>query len=242
MFDLSHLFHQSSKDHGSGRIQPVSPDSREWPSEWKTTYYKTYPRMDSIALLDTPPAADLFDTIRSRSSRRDFTHTPISPTTLSHILKYSCGIVSTEPKVHRAQASGGGRFPLEVYPIVFAGTPEIPAGLYHYNVQKHALDVLWKRPFLGSEIAELFTYSWVQEASVALVITSVFQRNQMKYGERGYRYLLMEAGHIGQNVYLTSEALGVKCCALGGTQDENIEKLLDIDGINESVVYALALG
>jgi SagB-type dehydrogenase family enzyme len=73
-------------------------------------------------------------------------------------------------------------------------------------------------------------------------MTDVFWRNQNKYGERGYRYILLEAGHIGQNIYLVSEALGLKCCALGGTRDENLEELVDIDGVTESVVYALAVG
>jgi len=242
MLDFSKLFHQNSKNHGAGRTRNVSSNSDEWPVEWKTTYYKTYPRMDTLPLIDTPPAVDLFDTIRARSSRRDFSRAPIRVENLSHILKYSCGIVRTEPAVKRAQPSGGARFPLEVYPLVFAGSPEVPAGLYHYNLKKHSLDVLWKRPFLDAEIGELFTYPWMQKASAVIVITAVFERNQMKYGERGYRYALMEAGHIGQNMYLTSEALGVQCCALGGTQDTNLEKLLDIDGTTESVVYALALG
>ena len=63
-----------------------------------------------------------------------------------------------------------------------------------------------------------------------------------KYGKLGYRYILLEAGHIGQNMYLVSEALGLKCCALGGTRDENLEKLIDIDGVTEAVVYGFAVG
>lgn len=78
--------------------------------------------------------------------------------------------------------------------------------------------------------------------AVFFLMTAVFHRNQVKYGERGYRYILIETGHIGQNLYLVSEAAGIKCRALGGTRDENIEKLLDIDGIGESVVYAVAVG
>ena len=73
-------------------------------------------------------------------------------------------------------------------------------------------------------------------------MTSQFERTQMKYGERGYRYILLEAGHIGQNICLVSETLGLKCCALGGTMDKNLEELLDIDGETESVVYGFAIG
>ena len=77
---------------------------------------------------------------------------------------------------------------------------------------------------------------------MAIIMTAVFDRSQMKYGERGYRYMLIEAGHVGQNFCLTAEALGLKCSALGGTHDEPIERLLDIDGVTESVMYALAIG
>ena len=250
--DFSELFHQSSKDHSKGH-PPISPNPAEWPEEWKTTYYKTYTRLPKIALSDHPPKADFFDVVRIRESRRDFTRGAIIKTQeLSLLLKYSCGITNKldEQRFRRAQASGGARFPIEVYPIVFrpstnsgqAPGDDLKAGLYHYNVKDHALDVLWEREFSDKDIGEIFTYPWVKDAAVGIVMTAIFWKNRNKYGERGYRYILMEAGHIGQNMYLVSSALNLKCCALGGTRDENVEKLLDIDGVTESVVYALAIG
>ena len=295
--DFSKIFHQSSKNHQKGHPQ-IPADSNEWPDEWKTTYYKSYPRLPKVEFEDETSSADLrglhadqrgskanfFQLIQKRQSRRNFTRGAITKQELSLILKYSCGNTGQmgEGRHHRAQPSGGGRFPIEVYPIVFrsesrevelpqgsstsASDGDLPAGLYHYNVKDHQLDVLWDREFTptperGSstesaaganprlvrgfsdeDIGSIFTYPWVKNAACAIVMTSVFWRNQNKYGERGYRYILLEAGHIGQNVYLASEALGLKCCALGGTRDENLEKLLDIDGVTESVVYALAVG
>ena len=64
----------------------------------------------------------------------------------------------------------------------------------------------------------------------------------MKYGDRGYRHVLAEAGHLAQNLYLISSALGLSCCAMGGYYDEEINNLLDIDGVGESIVYILAIG
>jgi len=142
----------------------------------------------------------------------------------------------------RVQPSGGARFPIETYIIVFRSGSELQQGLYHYDVKNHQLDILWDRAFNNQDIDELFTYLWVKDAAIGLVMTAVFERTQEEYGERGYRYILLEAGHLGQNVYLISEALGLKCCALGGTRDENLEKLIDIDGVTESLVYALAIG
>lgn len=247
--DFSKVFHQSSKDHikgAKGEVPRIHLYPKEWPEEWKTTYYKAYPRLPKIDLDNSPPQADFFDLVRKRQSRRDFTRAPITEQELSLLLKYSCGNtrpMELEPgRFRRAQPSGGARFPVELYPIVFRPSEDLKAGLYHYNVKAHALDVLWEREFRDEEIGELFTYPFVRDAAVGLVMTAVFGRVQNKYGERGYRYVLLEAGHIGQNVYLVSEALGLKCCALTGTWDENLEKLIDIDGITESVVYALAVG
>lgn len=255
--DFSKIFHQSSKNYQKGHIA-IPADSKDWPDEWKTTYYKSYPRLPKIALEDDARSADLrgldadkrgqsydfFDLIKKRQSRRDFKRGPITKQELSMLLKYSCGNTGEmgEGRHRRAQPSGGGRFPIEIYPIVFRPGGDLKAGLYHYNVKDHQLDVLWDKEFGDEDIDKIFSYPWVKNAAVGIVMTSVFWRNRNKYGERGYRYILLEAGHIGQNLYLVSEALGLKCCALGGTRDENLEKLIDIDGITESIVYGLAVG
>lgn len=255
--DYSKIFHQSSKILAKNRVS-ASEKYEDWPEEWKTTYYKAYPRLPKIDLTEDSPSTEalsrteaiikedavFFNLIKKRQSRRNFNDQPINKKELSLLLKYSCG--NTSPmehgRYHRAQPSGGARFPIEVYPIVFRSSEDLKTGLYHYNVKDHKLDVLWDRKFNDKEIDELFTYDWVKNAAVAIIMTAVFWRNQNKYGERGYRMILQESGHIGQNIYLVSEALGLKCCALSGTVDDNLEKLIDIDGITESIVYALALG
>lgn len=241
--NYSFLFHQSSK---SRQGQPIIPkNDAQWPIEWKTTYYKAYPRLPKIHFQVNKPEADLFDVIQKRTSTRDFTRDPLDLDELGTLLKYSCGntlINEDGTKMRRAQPSGGARFPIEVYPLIFQETAGIKPGVYHYNVKMHTLDVLWERKFSGEDIDILFTYDWCKQASCAFIMTGVFERNQMKYGERGYRMILIEAGHIGQNLSLVSEALHIKCCGLSGTRDENIEKLLDIDGIQESVVYAYIFG
>lgn len=248
--DFSKLFHQYSQGHERGH-PPISANPDEWPAEWRTTYYKSYPRFQKIPLAALPlehsgpeKEPNVFDVISARKSQRDFHRAPTSLGTLATVLQYSCGNTSPleDGRHRRAQPSGGGRFPIEIYPIVFRADADLAAGLYHYNVKDNSLDVLWAREFSDTDIDGLFSYPWVKNASMVLVMTAVFHRTQAKYGERGYRYILLEAGHIGQNVYLTTGALGLKCCALAGTRDEALEKLLDIDGVTESVVYAIAVG
>lgn len=248
--DFSGIFHHSSQDRQKGH-QPIAENPIDWPVEWRTTYYKSYPRFQKITLTSFPPEqigsekkANLFDLISARKSKRDFHRDPTSLDELAIVLRYSCGNTSPleNDRHSRAQPSAGGRFPIEIYPIVFRKNADFEAGLYHYNVKDNNLDVLWAREFSDADVDELFPHPGVKNASMVLVMTAVFNRTQAKYGERGYRYILLEAGHIGQNIYLTTEALGLKCCALGGTRDEALEKLLDIDGVTESVVYAVAIG
>jgi len=76
--DFSSLFHQSSKDRsGQGSVR-IPLDSSHWPQEWKTISYKEYPRLSKISLEDVTMSADMFETIRTRTSRRDFSKHIIS--------------------------------------------------------------------------------------------------------------------------------------------------------------------
>lgn len=243
--DFSIPFHESSKDLGGHGAVRIPKDYREWPADWKTTFYKDYGKMSVLELPAPDEHSSFFSLVQNRASERDFTDISVSPKELSSLLAYACGEMPSEPgheRHRRAHPSGGARYPIETYPLVFRPTPGLPAGVYHYNVRSHALDVLWEREFTSADISGLFAPDWVQNASAALILTGVFRRTKFKYGERGYRYILLEAGHIGQNVYLASASLGLKCCGLVGTRDTGLETLLDIDGVTESVVYALIIG
>lgn len=242
--DFSGLFHQSSKDLRGGGTVNIPQDPAQWPIEWGTTNYKTYPRFRKIPLLSTKPSSDFFDLILSRTTNRNFAPDALTFETLSQLLKYSCGITHEggEFNPRRAYPSGGARYSLEVYPIIFNNVENVRAGVYHYNVKEHALETLSEQPFSPDDIAHLVAYPWVKHSSMLIVVTSVFWRSQMKYGERGYRYIMLEAGHLGQNVYLACTALGLKCAGLGGTRDTHLESLLGVDGLNESLVYGLVVG
>jgi len=241
--DFSRVFHKSSKNRAKGH-PPIPENLNEWPENWKACSYKTYPRYPKIQLQDVKPRADFFELILKRSSNHQYSKQPISLCELSILLQYSCGVthLANNGMLRRAQPSGGGLFPIEVYPLVVISGNDLLSGLYHYNVQNHQLDVLWNRTFDHKFIKGLFPADWMQNASLIFILTAVFERNQVKYGERGYRYTLLEAGHIGQNIYLNAEALNLQCCALGFTEDMKIESLLEIDGVTESVVYALVVG
>lgn len=239
-------YHKKSADHVAGRdIHPV-PKPEDWPKEWKTIYYKSYEGVPQFPLPPiTSPSAEFFNLVDKRRSVRGEHKEGVSASDISLIIKYSCGLRN---KVHhdndlrlRAQPSGGARFPIEVYVLSLKSENGVPPGIYHYNVKKHALNTLRVQTFSDDEIAHLFTYPWAKNCSMALLLTAVFQRSVIKYGERAYRYSLLEAGHIGQGIYLAGAACEVGVTGMGGTRDHSLHALLDIDGTQESLVYALML-
>ena len=73
-------------------------------------------------------------------------------------------------------------------------------------------------------------------------MTAMFDRNTIKYGVRGYRHIMQEAGHLGQNFYLAGSLLDLSTCAVGGYADDRLNLLLGVDGIKETVVYIFAAG
>jgi SagB-type dehydrogenase family enzyme len=242
--NFSQLFHQYTKRFH----KPVPVDSDLWPDEWKTVFYKCYPRFNKIKLIHSKLNFNLFEAIKKRESRRDMSGSCLSLKEISIILEYGCGITrrAENGNGRRAYPSAGARYPLETYVLVIGEGDDngIKKGLYHYDLLNHQLDILPAFFNEVNKIESLASYEFVQKSSILVFFSAVFERTQMKYGQRGYRFILQESGHIGQNIYLICEALGLKCCSLGGFRisDKEIEKLLDIDGVTESVVYAMAIG
>lgn len=240
---FSSVYHHHSKQ----LKRQINPDASQWPDEWRTVYYKTYPRFPKIALEDIEPNSDLFSALKTRRSRRAFSDAPLSKRELSVLLKYAAGMQSPRDpgKLTRMYPSAGARYPIELYAAALKQSEDIPAGLYHYDVEHHRLDVLWRRKDFSKVVKNLFNNEWYADAALLIFMTGVFWRSEHKYGERAYRFVLIESGHIAQNIYLVAETLSLKCCEIGATRpvsDESVEKLIDIDGVSESLVGTMALG
>jgi SagB-type dehydrogenase family enzyme len=216
-----------------------------------TRSYKTYAGSARVPL---PPAslgeARLEDVIlRRRSQVGAFTGQSAGLDQLSAILKFSYGITrSFESRtfpgkmVHfRAAPSGGGLYPLEIYPLVL-NVEGCPPGVYHYSVVDHALEVVRQGDLL-TEIAGMTTYyDRCSTAAVLFAITGVFQRTIAKYQFRGYRFLSYDVGIVLQNLYLASTSLGLGSCAIGGFYDDEVGKLLRIDNVDENALMMFAVG
>ena len=212
------------------------------PEEWKTVYFKGYGRLAEIMLPKPDPLAKelLRDALKNRKSSREFGKEKLPLTKLSTLLFYSAGLrVHTSSWTgNRFYPSGGSRYPLEVYFLSLKA--QLPCGLYHYYLKNHSLESLLKEDKL--DLKKYFNQDWIADASGLIIISAVFKRMTMKYKDRGYKHIMIEAGHLGQNIYLLSAALNLNCCAIGGFVDDKLNELLDVDGISESVVYVIAIG
>lgn len=237
---LSQYFHQLSSN------RPPFPDPGDpiRARQWEKTLHKSYPRLPQILLprqSGAIPNISLRSALRGRMSVRNFSPKPVDLVTLGRTLYHAAGVRSGNHT--RQYPSAGARFPLETYALVLRAGDGLPAGLYHYSVVNNSLELLGDDKYAEKKrIQCLFAREWSLKAPIFLFVTAQFWRTQMKYGERGYRYILIEAGHLGQNIYLVAHALGLGCCAIGGYVDQQVNQFLDIDGVSEAAVYSFALG
>jgi SagB-type dehydrogenase family enzyme len=183
----------------------------------------------------------LAEVIAQRHSVRDFSAEPILLFQLSQILWSTQGITHGKNNL-RAVPSAGGTFPLEVYAVIGDNSVEqVDPGVYHYDVERHALalhlaeDVRWK---LASAA---LSQNAIAEAPVSLVICAIYDKTLGRYSARGERYVYMEVGHSGQNVYLVAVAMNLGTLAIGAFQDTEVRELLQLEN-NVKPLYIMPVG
>lgn len=210
--------------------------------------FRQHPHLPSVPLPACAASeARLGEVLRGRRSRRDLSG-PLSFPQLSTLLQQALGptlVYETEPEqitqALRAWPSAGGLYPLDTY-VVARRVDGLDPGVYHYNLATVALERL---PTRGPD--ELlrdgfFWQEWVTTAAAAILLVAAFERTLAKYGERGYRLVLLDAGHAAQNVLLVAEQEQVSACAVAGFCDDALAADLDLDGVDEAVVHAIVLG
>ena len=165
---------------------------------------------------------------------------------ISKILLFGNGITGTLEDASkgatirlRAVPSGGALYPLELYYISMR-TRGLPPGIYHYAALDHCLERILLGDF-GEALAPIVAAN-LEGAAGVIVITAMFERTQIKYEERGYRFVLMEAGHAAQNVLLTAAGVGLGAIPVGGFMDDDVSRLLDLEGSDELPLYLIPVG
>lgn len=216
------------------------------PLRWdeKPETYKTYPDAETIELPEPNLSAGkpIWDILSQRRSIRDYTSAPVSMETLSQLLWAIQGVTARMgPYALRSAPSAGALYPIETYVLVNR-VANLDAGVYHYDVRQHRLEVVRKGDF-GEEAARAgLGQEMLENAALAFIWTAVIERSKWKYRERAYRYIYMDAGHIGQNAYLAAEALGLGCCTVGAFFDDEVNAVIGVDGESETAVYLCSIG
>ncbi|MEM2415396.1 MAG: SagB/ThcOx family dehydrogenase [Thermoproteota archaeon] len=181
------------------------------------------------------------EAILKRRSIRIFLNKPLSLEDVSQLLWAAQGI--TDPaRGLRAAPSAGATYPLEVYVVVGRnGVTSLPEGLYHYNPDKHVLEYLLEEDLRSSLADAALGQSPVREAPISIVIVAIYERTTNRYGERGIRYVHMEAGHVGQNIYLQAVARGLGTVVIGAFEDSQVQKVLKLPE-NQHPLYIIPVG
>ncbi len=201
--------------------------------------------------------------LRRRRSAREFAGLPLDLEEAGTLLWAAAGMLAAEGSgaggggvggsgvggsgfhARRTVPSAGACYPIDAYfwfPIPPGG---VHPGPYHYDTSSHGAALVALDP-PGSSLSDLLTASafpaLIEHAGLLIVLAGVFARTTDRYGARGYRFVLLEAGHAAQNIYLAAAALGLGAVALGGLDDAMLDALLGLDGAHASVLYAVAVG
>jgi SagB-type dehydrogenase family enzyme len=166
------------------------------------------------------------EALQARRSVRAYADSPLTLAQLGQILWAAQGI--TAANGHRTAPSAGALYPLELY-VVVGNVTGIPAGVYKYRPQGHELV-----PHLDGDVRATLARAavrqgWVAQIPAMLAITAVPERTRVRYGERTDRFVAIEVGHVGQNVYLEAVSLGLGTVMAGAITDDSVAAVLKLD-------------
>jgi SagB-type dehydrogenase family enzyme len=187
---------------------------------------------------------DLQYAIKNRRSSRNYTTKKLSLTDLSFLLWATQGIKKRIDNGHalRTVPSAGARHALETYLAVLK-VENLAKGFYRYLPVEHKLVVESLDAIADRKIAEAcFSQNWIGGAAVFFIWAAIPNRMEWRYGLAAHRVILIDAGHVCQNLYLACEAVRAGACAVAAYDQDLIDNLLGLDGNNEFVVYAAAVG
>lgn len=176
--------------------------------------------------------------LSGRRSIRTFSDTSVSLQHLSQILWAAQGI--TSPYGYRTAPSAGALYPLELYAII-GSVENLPIGVYQYKPAGHEL-----RQKIDTDIRQQLTraafgQNAILKSAVSLAISAIYKRTTSKYGQRGIRYVHMDAGHAAQNICLQAYALDLGTVPIGAFQDEEVRRIMQLQN-DETPLYILPVG
>jgi SagB-type dehydrogenase family enzyme len=170
--------------------------------------------------------------IAARRSRRDFSPQPLTLEQIGELVWAAQG--QDAAGRYRTAPSAGATYPLELFVVA-------SQGLFRYLPAKHSLEKHSGRDLRAALASAAWGQNFIEEAPLTLVFTAEFARTTRRYGERGIRYVYMEAGHAAQNVHLQAESLGLGSVAVGAFDDDSVSKVLSLPDHLEPI-YMVVVG
>jgi SagB-type dehydrogenase family enzyme len=204
---------------------------------------KQYPEAEKINL---PTACgidkSLGEVLQGRRARRRFSDASLSMDDLGVLLWASQGITARAGNFFlRTAPSAGALYPVETY-LSIQNVHQLTPGFFHFQPLEFCLERL-SQEFEGRSVAAAaLGQNFLEKAGVVFIWSALLRRNFSKYGHRGLRYVLMDVGHICQNLLLAAEALHLAACPVAAFYDDPLNRLLDLDGKEETVIYLAAVG
>ena len=231
-------FQQETK-YERGRL---GGDPIDWSS--KPPLYKKYPGAREIRL--PPPEAPVrfsfMEIVSRRRSVREYSPRPLRREDVSFLLWVSSGIQRVQAgHEFRTVPSAGALYPVDTY-VIAHRVEGVARGVYHYGVRGHLLEEVTPGDVGGDLSRAALFQQFCSEAAAAFVWTAIFPRAKWKYRQRAYRYVYLDAGHIAQNLALAAVGLGLGSCQVAAFFDDEMNALLGVDGVEESVIYLSAVG
>ncbi|NEU55568.1 SagB/ThcOx family dehydrogenase [Halorussus sp. MSC15.2] len=251
--DLAGVFHENTKTDRQWQRR-TRKNSNELKGQLHAAAAEVDPDYPGQELLPLPDDvsldADIGTVLQRRRSVRSHAPSPVSRRDLARVLRYGAGVSTIdEGKRKRTYPSPGALYPTEIY-VAALRTDDIDEGLYYYNARRHALRVLRRddpeeirRDVLGGfRSGKTNDARSFDDVPLVVLLTGSFWRVKFKYGPRGYRYVLQESGHLAQNLLLAAEADGLVGFPYSAFDDEHMNDLLNVDGVNEATLYTVLLG
>lgn len=208
-----------------GQLQIELPDAGQW-SDFSTT--------------------SLLTALDNRRSHRRFKDLPLSRVELAYLLwaTQGCKDVIAPGTALRTVPSAGCRHPFETY-LAITAVEKLPTGIYRYLPVDHALVMerevelaQLQRALASGTLMQTFTAT----APVTFIWSVIPQRSEWRYHTAAHRVILMDAGHLCQNLYLASEAIGCGTCAIAAYHQQQMDRLIEVDGDEEFTIYLAPVG
>jgi SagB-type dehydrogenase family enzyme len=192
---------------------------------------------------ELPGEPDLWNLLQQRRSRRSYNqHGLLSLNDLSSLLWATQGVTTGQGEhLFRTSPSAGALYPVETY-LYANNVDPLEAGIYHFRPHRFDLEFLHKGNLARELAAAGLGQNMIMKAQVTFLWSAILERCKWKYRQRAYRYIYLDAGHIGENLYLAGEAMGLSVCSIAAFYDDHVNNLIGLDGVEETIIYMATVG